>query len=180
MVDEDQWRRAGFTVLGVDPNKVVLLFSDDQQLSEFRRMIASYETGETTRQGQKRPSQSWVEAIAADGLGPLLPEDRIGPLLQDLRAAGGLDPDVPYRLDVELWRLGSLEASRARLAQLLELVEKRGGRRLDTLVNQVVCMARIELPGAALDELLTIPALAMADLPPRAAYRLGEVLSTTL
>jgi hypothetical protein len=180
MIDENQWRLAGFSVLGIDPNKVVLLFSDDQQLSEFRRMVAEYESGLTRREGQKRPSQSWVEAIVPDGVAPLGPEDRIGSLLRQLRDSGGLDPDVPYRLDAELWRLGSLETARERLEQLLRVVERNGGRVLDRLVNHLVCMARIELPGRAVDELLSIPVLATLDLPPRASSRLADVFGTTL
>jgi len=44
-LSEDEWMRAGLTVLGHDENNSVVLFSSDAELTEFRARLRAYGQG---------------------------------------------------------------------------------------------------------------------------------------
>lgn len=53
VLPEEQWVRAGLTVLGQDDNNAVILFASDADLTEFRSRLEAYSQGIPT--GQKSP-----------------------------------------------------------------------------------------------------------------------------
>src|SRR5208337_3484404 len=56
LVPEEEWIRAGLTVLGHDDNDSVVLFSSDAELTAFRARLRAY--GEAIPEGQKNPQYS--------------------------------------------------------------------------------------------------------------------------
>ena len=179
-VDEDKWRLAGFTIVAREQDKVYILFASDIDLTTFQTQAEAYAQGRISHVRQKRPDYSYLEAIDVAGVGPLGPEDRQGRLLSALLAAGGPDPEVSYALDVELWYLGNREKTDAKLRELEQFVEARGGRVTDKDRHDGLYLARIRLPGSELGDLLAIPSIATVELPFRAAYTVAEVRATTL
>lgn len=178
-VDEEQWRRVGFTVVGAESDKLLLLFASDRELTRFREQVDAYQAGQKSRANQKRPDHSWVQAIDPDGIAPLGPEDRTGILLRQLMESG-LDPHVMYRLDVELWYLGTRDQCEGRLQELGQFLQQRGGRVTDSYIRDGLCMARVQIPGRSIPELLTVTSIATVELPPRASYSVAEVAMTGL
>lgn len=102
-ISEDDWARAGLTVLATDLDQTLILFADDNELQSFKARVAAYKSGPP--EGQKHAQyESFVTAIAE--LGQIAPSDRIGPLLKD---SGITRPDhflakETFLLDLELWQ----------------------------------------------------------------------------
>ena len=46
-VQEDAWRLAGFKVLAQEPNNILVVFTDDTELKEFRSRLSEYQKGPT-------------------------------------------------------------------------------------------------------------------------------------
>jgi hypothetical protein len=120
VLPEEQWVRAGLTVLGQDENNAVILFASDGELTVFRSMLDAYSCGVPV--GQKNPRYASLIA-AIEELGPLSPNDRIGNVLKDegYEAPDNFPLAEQFNLDVELWEIA---AQGERLTQV-ELLEKR-------------------------------------------------------
>ncbi len=71
---EDMVTQAGLNLLAREPNKAIVVFSSDNQLTEFKRRLENYS------QIQKDSKYEYLGAI--DELVPLEREDRIGRLLE--------------------------------------------------------------------------------------------------
>src|ERR1017187_7239890 len=56
LIPEEEWIRAGLTVLGHDDNDSVVLFSNDAELTAFRARLRAYSEG--IPDGQKNPQYS--------------------------------------------------------------------------------------------------------------------------
>jgi hypothetical protein len=70
---EDMVTQAGLNLLACEPNKAIVVFSSDNQLTEFKRRLENYS------QIQEGHKYEYLGAI--DELVPLEREDRIGRLL---------------------------------------------------------------------------------------------------
>ena len=89
---EDKLPNLGLTLLSQEPsaNKAIVVFSDDDQLSEFRSRLETYSDVSDF-------DYAYLDAI--EDLVPLEPQDRLGRLLE-------LEPvqaDELAALDLELW-----------------------------------------------------------------------------
>jgi hypothetical protein len=127
---EDAWEAAGLTVLSVDADKTLVLFSSDQDMAEFRRRVQAYQAGPPRGQAAA-PYAGLVAAIAE--VGTIRPEDRIGSLL---RAAGfvradDFEDDDTYAVDVEIWDLGTRRLRENRVQQIEAYVQAEGGEVTD-------------------------------------------------
>ena len=72
---EEDWERLGLTLLASDDDKSLVLFSSDQEMSEFRARLDAYSRG--TPAGQVAPSYAgFIGRI--DEIGVVGPSDRIG------------------------------------------------------------------------------------------------------
>lgn len=85
VIDEETWTRCGLTLLSVEPDQTLVLFSSDEQLLQFRRRLNDYQTGPA--EDQKNSPHSGIFANV-DVIGAITPEDRIGRLC---RARGMLE-----------------------------------------------------------------------------------------
>jgi hypothetical protein len=131
---EDEWIRAGLTVLGHDENDSVVLFASDTELTAFRARLAAYSEG--VPEGQENPHYASLIACIEE-FGPLSPRDRIGGALridgfEDVESFGG---DAQFALDVELWEVGTQEERGTQADSLSLQVERRGGEITDRYIG---------------------------------------------
>jgi hypothetical protein len=177
-IADDEWEKLGLTVLSVDADRSLVLFSSTDELTEFRHRLEAY--GQPIPPGQKHPQFcSFVSAIEA--IGSVEPKDRIGPRL---RAAGYSDvsdfTDEKLLLDLELWDVGSHAQRGERLHDIELIVEAQQGEVLDTYNGPSISALRILITGKRLSQLLTIEDVAAIDLPPEPDLTTAGVLKTTL
>lgn len=174
VVPEEQWERAGLTVLGTEADTTVILFASDGELEEFRNRVRDY--GEPIPPGQRHPRYaSLIGAI--DELGTLRPEERIGPLLRRRGVTlDSFEPQRNYTLDVELWDFGTQPDRGARVNELAALIEARGGTVVDRYVGRTLTLFRISAPGTVVRELLNYDDVATVDDPPEPEDLTGELL----
>jgi hypothetical protein len=117
ILPEEEWMRAGLVVLGNDENNCVVLFSSDAELTEFRARLTAYSRG--IPEGRKNPQ--FASLIAAiEEFGPLGPADRIGSVLKAEGYDGpeSFSPSSVFRLDVELWEVGTQTERMAEIERL--------------------------------------------------------------
>jgi hypothetical protein len=176
-IPDNEWEKLGLTVLSVDGDRSLVLFSSSDELTEFRRRIQAY--GAPIPDGQKKPQfTSFVSAI--DAIGAIEPQDRIGP---GLRAAGyteiGSFTDEPLLLDLELWEVGDHGTREVRLHKIKFVVEAAGGEVLDEYNGPSISALRIRINGSRIGELLSIEDVATIDLPPKPDLATGRLLDLT-
>jgi hypothetical protein len=165
-VQEDAWRLAGFSVLAQEPNNILVVFTDDTELRQFRARLAEYQRGPTGT--QKAPSHNGLFASIEDVRG-IAPGDRIGPRL---RAEGITAPDIIdaralYVVDLELWDAPTRLEREVRVQNIVAHIEGRTGDVLSRYVGDAgLIVLRARLRGALLRDVLTLPPLARADRPP--------------
>lgn len=161
-VDPEEWARSGFTVLGSQPNNVVLLFANDLELTKFRQRIADYATG--TSGVSHTQHYKWLGAI--ERVAEWGPTDRRGRTL----AGVNLPALADVTLDVELWYPGDRSASQDRIAVLRQLLQERQGRLLDSFIGQSLVLARIRMPGAMAEDVLAWDMVFSVELPPKPEF----------
>ncbi len=178
VVSEEEWMRAGLSVLATDADTSVILFASGDQLQEFRRRLGEYEGG--APQGQRnRPYASLIDSI--EQFEPLGPNDRIGP---HLRRRGwtveSFADNAPYTLDVELWDTGPHARRVARVNELSALIEARGGDVVDRYVGNTLTLFRVSATGTLIRFLLDLDDVASVDEMPAPEHLTAELLEMTL
>lgn len=172
-VSADEWMRSGFTVLGSQTDDVILLFANDQELSEFRRRIVAYSAG--IREEDESQRYRWIAAV--DSISEWGPEDRRGRTLRgmDLRTA------TDMTLDIELWYPGDLIRSRQRIAALSQLLADRGGSLIDSYIGigQSLLLTRARLSSVTLEELLTWDIVFSVEVPPKPEFSVTQTRPLT-
>lgn len=176
---EHEWNKVGLTVLSSDEDRTLVLFSSDEEMSEFRRKLAAYSRGD--RPGFKNPEFAGfianIESIADVG-----PRDRIG---MRAREAGFTEPDhflagQTYVVDIELWDLGSRPLRERKLGEIIEYAEARGAEELDQHVGPNLTLVRLRCDGGIVRTLLGIAEVAEIDLPPEPDLAAGEHIDMEL
>lgn len=165
-VQEDAWRLAGFKVLAQEPNNILVVFTDDTELKEFRSRLAEYKKGPTGT--QKAPSHNGLFACIEDVSG-LTPIDRIGPRLcaQGVTALASIDGRAAYTVDVELWDAPTRLEREVRVQHVVAHLEGRGGDVMSRYVGDAgLIVLRARVRGTLLADLLSLPPIARIDRPP--------------
>jgi hypothetical protein len=176
---EDLWEASGLTVLSVDADKTLVLFSSDQAMAEFRRRLAAYRAGPAP--GRIGAPYSGLVASIAE-VGTIRPEDRIGPLL---RADGFVSPndfadDENYAVDLELWDLGTRGLREDKVDEIEAYVQHEGGEVTDRYLGTSLTLLRIRALGATIKNLLDIPDVSSMDLPPTPDAGISGLLDLTI
>lgn len=176
---ESAWEDAGLTILSVDADKTLVLFSSDQEMTEFRRRVEAYQAGPPPGQAGA-PYIGLVAAIA--DVGTIRPADRIGPLL---RAEGFVRPDDfadddTYSVDVELWDLGTRALRENKVRQIDSYVQSEFGEVTDRYLGTGLTLLRVRARGATIKRLLDVPDVATLDLPPTPDAVITELLDLTI
>lgn len=179
-VNEETWERCGLTLLSVDRNKTLILFSSDEQMLEFRRRLGEYREGPRAREQQSAPYGSIFSSI--DSIAAVQPEDRIGRLLRrsGIQRPDDLPADTQYVIDVELWDFGGREANTARVNQIQAFLRQQGAESTDQFIGESLVLLRVRALGHTIRELLTLDAVALLDLPPQPSLRVAEMLQADI
>ena len=160
---EDMVTQAGLNLLACEPNKAIVVFSSDNQLTEFKRRLENYS------QIQEGPKYEYLGAI--DELVPLEREDRIGRLLELKPVQLG----ELTALDLELWHTGDRTEMRKYLDDIAEVLESLPSdtvpmRMSDSYIGEYLCIARIKVTHEVLELLLLEEIVKEIDRPPQPAF----------
>jgi Subtilase family len=180
VVEEETWERCDLTLLSIDQDKTLVLFSSDQQLAEFRRRLQAYQEG--PRDADQKNSQFAGIFASIDQIARVRDEDRIG---RSLRQRGILTPnDIQtgevFVVDIELWDFGTRGANQERVNQVENFVRMRGGAATDRYIGESLVLIRVRANGELVRELLGISAVAEISLPPQPSLRVAELLTRGL
>ncbi|MFO1110692.1 MAG: S8 family peptidase [Bradyrhizobium sp.] len=162
-IDEDTWARLGLTVLAIEPNKTVVLFANDVELTEFRRRVEAY--GGKIPEGQKgAPYAQIFDAI--ESIGQLSPADRIGPVLRrEGVVAVDTFPEGVQTMDVELWPVSDVVALLF-IQRVTTILEDNGGEVVSEYRGSSVLLMRVSGPSQAIRALFDLPEVASIDRSP--------------
>ena len=160
---EDMVTQAGLNLLACEPKKAIVVFSSDNQLTEFKRGLENYS------QIQEYPKYDYLRAI--DELVPLERQDRIGRLLQLKPVQLG----ELTALDLELWHTGDRTEMRKYLDDIAEVLESLASdtapmRMSDSYIGEYLCIARIKVTDEVLELLLLEEIVKEIDRPPQPAF----------
>ncbi len=160
---EDMVVQTGLNLLSREPNKAIVVFSSDHDLTEFRKRLENYSL---IKDG---PKYEYLGAI--DDLVPLEREDRIGRLLE-------LNP-VPSgelaALDLELWHTGDRKEIKKYLDDIAKVLEDLSSnttpmRMSDSYIGEYMCIARIKVTQEILELLLEEKIVKEIDRPPQPVF----------
>lgn len=174
VVSEDVWEKLGLTVLSEDPDKTLLLFANDRDLTEFRSRLEQY-LGGPSPDRKNPPYSGLIEAIEA--IGTARPQDRMGNSLSSLGIENPEDfqPTENYILDVELFHPNDATQADVFVFRLEQVVNKHGGTILNTYIGTHILLCRVDATGATFAEILLLPEVASVDAPPQADLQQAEL-----
>jgi len=165
-VQEDTWRLAGFNVLAQEPNNILVVFTNDTELQEFRARLAEYQKGPQST--QKAPSHNGLFACIDDVSG-IAATDRIGPRLRSegIVNLAAIDMRAAYTIDIELWDAPTRLDREVRVQNVVTHIEEKEGEVLSRYVGDAgLIVLRARLRGSLLRDVLALPPIARVDRPP--------------
>lgn len=164
---EDEWRRAGFQVLAQDSKKLLILFTSDVELAEFRSRLESFRDDPLTEKGNAPHNGLFanIEHVSA-----LTPEDRVGPRLR--RGGVATVAEIAGRsrwiVDIEVWDAESPIQREVRAQKLIEFVAAQKGHVLSQYIGLMgLIVFRAKVTGSLLRRLCDVAEIAIIDLPPK-------------
>ena len=162
-ISDDSLALTGLNCLSREPNKVIVVFSSDNQLTEFNKRLESYS------QITDGPKYEYLGAI--DDVVPLEREDRIGRLLE----VKPVESDELAALDLELWHTGDRKEMKKYLDDITETLEYLSSdtapmRMSDRYIGEYLCIARIKVSHEVLEFLLEEKIVKEIDRPPQPAF----------
>lgn len=173
-IAEDEWRRAGFTVIAQNPDNVFVLFADNRELQEFKERLAAFEKGPP--EGQKgAPYAQLIGSI--ERASDVSAEDRIGPHLSahGIASPQNINGRKSYVVDIELWDPGPRHQDRAlRAKAFADFIDQKGARRVGEpfITSHGLLLLRAKVRGGLLKQILDRPEVSLVDFP--ALPDLGE------
>lgn len=170
-ISEDEFRRSGITLLSEEPEQVVVLFSEDQ-LAKFKGRINSYKQ---EMPDDKNPPYHWISSVTEE-MSLWNRDDRLGKKLSLIE----IDPNIEYKVDVELWSFGDQEENDERFEQLKKFINHSNGEILDSYVRSSINISRIRLDGKSLERLLGVGIVQSVDLPPQPHFSILKLINRTL
>jgi len=179
VVSEEEWIRAGLTVLGHDENNALVLFDREADLAAFQTRLDAYAAG--PQPGRQNPAYNALIA-SIDEFGPLRPEDRIGSGLREegFDRLDSFAEDRNFVLDVELWDFAPQREREAHAFQLANTIAERGGVVTDQYIGITFTALRVNAPGTLIRYLLEEPVVRVVDLPPEVDLDVATLLETTI
>ncbi|NET73686.1 MAG: S8 family peptidase, partial [Sphaerospermopsis sp. SIO1G2] len=162
-LSDDLVNQSGLDILAFEPDKAIVVFSSDLELTEFRKRLENYS------QITEGPEYSYLGAI--DELVPLEREDRIGRLLE----LNPVKQGELVALDLELWHTGDRKEMQKYLDDITDVLESLSSntapmRISDSYVGEYLCIARIKVTQDILELLLEEKIVKEIDRPPQPAF----------
>jgi len=166
-IAEGEWEKLGLTVVSNDADRTVLLFSSTGDVTEFLERLVKFDAPPAKTDQKNANYAGLVGRI--DGIGALAPRDRLGPKIkaEGFTEAADLKDDATYALDVELWEFGSRDRRATKVDEIERFIIAQGGAVFDTYIGPSITVMRVEAQGSALRPLLSVPEIAVVDLPPQ-------------
>lgn len=173
-ITESHLGRMGLKVLGVDYKDAVVVFADDDHLTEFRRMIIEY-SGEIPATN-KDAKQAFIHAF--EDVRKIIPEEKKG---NRLRKEPLQDGEIA-ELDIELWHLGTEYKTQALMWKdgIDELLTKSGGAITDYYPGRALFIIRAKVPSSILEDILDLGQVARVDRPSKNTINLAKLKSISL
>jgi len=173
-INEADLDKMGLRVLGVDYKDAVVVFADDEHLTEFKRMLKEH-SGEIPP-SQKGARYAFIHAF--EDLREITPDEKKGiRLRKEPLEEGGI-----AILDIELWHLG--KEYRNQMLSWKEGIDKilkvNGGGVTDFYPGQALFIIRAKVPSSILDDILNLGQVARVDRPPKTVIDLAKVKGTSL
>ncbi|MCG6205351.1 S8 family peptidase [Rhodopseudomonas sp. HC1] len=163
LVSEDEWSKLDLTVLAIEPDKTIVLFADDAELTKFKERIESY-NGEKPEGQKAQPYAGLIEAI--ETVGELSPENRIGHiLLSEGFTSGDAFRGDELTLDVELWPVADFNADLF-IHRVTTSLQQNAGSVISTYRGNSALLMRVTCGGDAIRALLQLPEVSSIDRPP--------------
>lgn len=165
-IDEDAWRRAGFTIIAQNPGNIFVLFADNRELTAFRERLGAFQGGP----GEGQTNAPYAQLIGSiERAAEVSPDDRIGPHLaaQGLVSQEQIDGRRSYVVDIELWDAGPQD--RMMRAQIIaRFLDTQGAERIGEpfVTHHGLILLRARVRGTLLRVILDRPEVALVDLPP--------------
>ncbi len=162
-ISDDLVTLTGLNCLARELNKAIVVFSSDNQLTEFKKRLENYS------QITDGPKDEYLGAI--DDVVALEREDRIGRLLE----LKPVESDELAALDLELWHTGDRQEMKKYLDGITERLEYLSSdtapmRMSDRYIGEYLCIARIKVNHEVLDFLLEEKIVKEIDRPPQPAF----------
>lgn len=170
---EDKLSPLGLTLLAQEPNanKAIVVFSSDDQLTEFRNRLETYSAAAGPQYG---------ELDAIEDLVPLEPQDRLGRLL----ALEPVQEGELAALDLELWHTGDQREMRGLVDALDDFLTgldpNHQTRVSDRYIGDYLCLTRVKLTRELVDLLLEEDFVKEIDRRPRPNFELSQLSSLSL
>ncbi len=170
---EEKLSPLGLTLLAQEPsaNKAIVVFSSDDQLSNFRNRLETYS-------GVNDFDYAYLDAI--EDLVPLEPSDRLGRLLE-------LEPVQESELaalDLELWHTGNIPEMRQYLDDLDDFLRNYTDdsemRVSDRYLGEYLCLARVKIIHEMVELLLEEDFVKEIDRRPRPGFEPSQLYNVTL
>ena len=155
------------TVVSIEPNKAIVAFKDDTDLSKFQSALKVYKKGPP----QNRKSTKWdiFEYIEAKKIRRWSLKDRIGLRLINEIGEGGqnIKSNKLYFLDLELWHTGETESINTNINEIKKYFQPLSEREkiYDQFIGENICLFRVSALGKNLKNILNFDIIAEVDLP---------------
>jgi hypothetical protein len=174
-LSEVDLEKSGLTLLAQEPsvNKAVVVFSSDAQLTELRNRLKSYSGIVTGLQND------YLDAVKE--IVPLEPSDRTGRLLE----LEPLEPEELAALDLEFWHTGDRTEMQRYVNRLKEGLSNRSTSNIpcaltDFYIGDYLCVVRIKVNQAILNDLLTEEIVKEIDRRPKVAFEVRAEYNPSL
>lgn len=179
MTMEEDWAALGLTLLASDEDRTLVLFASTDDMVEFRERLNAYE-GEVPP-GQKAPRYAgFINRI--EDIGTVESRDRIGIRLREegIVELVELEADRTYVLDIELWDIGRRGQRIKKIEEIADYIEAKGGEVFDQYIGPSISMLRVQVTGDIARVLISVPEVAVVDLPPQPDVGTADHLELTI
>jgi len=169
-------RAVGLIPVSIEPDRAVIAFRNEADLSEFKAAVTAYSHGPkiNPKTGVPFKSTKWdkFEYVETDSMTLWSRSDRVGASLREDAGplAENLDPQTQYLVDLELWHRGTRNlafASVQEVQTIIDIAGNVGDLILDRFVGESLCLVRVRVSGLTLSSLLNLESVAEANFPPQ-------------
>lgn len=173
-INEKDLDKMGLKVLGVDYKDAVVVFADNEHLTEFRRMIKEH-SGKIPP-SQKSAKYAFIHAF--EDVREIMSDEKKGIGLRKNPLKGG----EVARLDIEVWHLGK-EYRNQMLSWkdgIDKILKEKGGEITDFYPGRALFIIRAKVLSSILDDILNLGQVARVDRPPKTVIDLAKVKGISL
>jgi len=173
-IDESDLNKMGLKVLGTDYMDTVVVFADDEHLTEFKRRIKEY--SDEIPPNQKNAKYAFIHAF--EDIRKVAPDEKKG---VRLRKEPLKDGEIAI-LDVELWHLG--EEYRRQIISWKDdignILKDKGGKITDFYPGRTLFIIRAKVPSSVMEEILNMNQVVKVDRPPKVTIDMAKVKGLSL